>query len=80
VLRELRAREVTHRHIGSDVVGERVFFDTMHVGRLKGVGKVWQYSAVDGDCSFGFAKVGAGEKAARAAAAFLEHDVVPTLP
>ncbi|MDP9225398.1 MAG: helix-turn-helix domain-containing protein [Actinomycetota bacterium] len=78
ILRELRAREVTHRHIGSDVVGEQVFFDTMYVGRLKGVGKVWQYSAVDGACSFGFAKVRAGEKSARAAAAFLEHDVLPS--
>ena len=77
-LRELRAREVTRRHIGSDVVGEQVFLDTMYVGRLKGVGKVWQYSAVDGACSFGFATVRRGEKSARAAAAFLEHDVLPT--
>jgi transposase InsO family protein len=76
-LRELRAREVAHRHIGSDVVGEQVFLDTMYVGRLKGVGKVWQYSAVDGACSFGFARVRRGEKSARAAAAFLEHEVLP---
>ena len=78
VLRELRAREVIHRHIGSEVPGEQVFLDTMYVGRLKGVGKVWQYSAVDGACSFGFARVRRGEKSARAAAAFLEHDVLPT--
>jgi hypothetical protein len=78
VLRELRAREVIRRHIGSDVLGEQVFLETMYVGRLKGVGKVWQYSAVDGACSFGFAKVRAGEKSARAAAAFLEHEVVPS--
>lgn len=77
VLRELRAREVIRRHIGSDVLGEQVFLDTMYVGRLKGVGKVWQYSAVDGACSFGFATVRAGEKGSRAAAAFLEHDVFP---
>ena len=57
VLRDLRAREVIHRHIGSEVPGEQVFLDTMYVGRLKGVGKVWQYSAVDGACSFGFARV-----------------------
>jgi transposase InsO family protein len=76
-LRELRAREVIRRHIGSDVVGEQVFLDTMYVGRLKGVGKVWQYSAVDGACSFGFARVRRGEKSAKAAAAFLEHDVLP---
>ena len=77
-LRELRAREVIRRHIGSEVVGEQVFLDTMYVGRLKGVGKVWQYSAVDGACSFGFARVRRGEKSAQAAAAFLEHEVLPT--
>lgn len=76
-LRDLRAREVAHRHIGSDVVGEQVFLDTMYVGKLKGVGKIWQYSAVDGACSFGFAQVLAGEKSARAAARFLEREVLP---
>lgn len=76
-LRDLRAQEVTHRHIGSDIPGEQVFLDTMFVGKLKGVGKIWQYSAVDGSCSFGFAKVLAGEKSASAAATFLEHEVVP---
>ncbi len=76
-LRDLRAQEVTHRHIGSDVVGEQVFLDTMYVGRLKGVGKIWQYSAVDGACSFGFATVRRGEKSARAAAEFLECHVLP---
>ena len=77
VLRDLRAREVIHRHIGSDTVGEQVFLDTMYVGKLKGVGRIWQYSAVAGACSFGFATARAGEKSARAAAAFLEHHVLP---
>lgn len=77
VLRDLRAKEVTRRHIGSEVIGEQVFLDTMYVGRLKGVGKIWQYSAVDGACSFGFATVRRGEKSAQAAAAFLEHHVLP---
>ncbi len=77
VLRELRALEVTHRHIGSDVLGEQVFLDTMYVGKLKGVGKIWQYSAVHGACSFGFAQVRAGEKSAKASARFLEHHVLP---
>ncbi|HXF35995.1 MAG TPA: helix-turn-helix domain-containing protein [Actinomycetota bacterium] len=76
-LRDLRAREVTHRRIGSDTPGEQVFLDTMYVGKLKGVGKIWQYSAVDGACSFGFATVVAGEKSAQAAAEFLEHHVLP---
>jgi transposase InsO family protein len=77
-LRDLRAAQaVTHRHIGSEVVGEAVFLDTMYVGNLKGVGRVWQYTGVDGACSFGFARVRAGTKSAAAMADFLEHDIVP---
>ena len=77
-LRDLRAAQaVEHRHLGSDVVGEAVFLDTMYVGNLKGVGKVWQYTGVDGACSFGFAGAKAGKKTAAAMAQFLEHDIVP---
>lgn len=76
-LRDLRAQAVQHRHIGSDVVGEAVFLDTMYVGNLKGVGKVWQYTGVDGAASFGFARVRAGKKSATAMADFLEHDILP---
>lgn len=74
-LRDLRSIERAVMHIGSDVVGEQVFFDTMYIGNLKGVGKIWQYSAVDGACSFAFAKILAGEKSAAKAAEFLEADV-----
>lgn len=78
-LRDIRAKEaVTHTHIGSDIPGEQVFLDTMYVGRLKGVGAVWQYSATDGACSFGFARARSGRKSAQVAADFLEHDVVAT--
>ncbi len=77
VLRDLRSIERAVVHIGSDTLGEQVFFDTMYVGNLKGVGKIWQYTAVDGACSFAFAKVLAGEKSAAAAAAFLSRDVAP---
>jgi transposase InsO family protein len=77
-LRDLRATQaVQHRHIGSDVVGEQVFLDTMYVGHLKGVGKVWQYTGVDGACSFGFARTKAGKKSAQTMADFLEHDIAP---
>jgi len=76
-LRDLRAIERATVHIGSDTPGEQVFFDTMYVGNLKGVGKIWQYTAVDGACSFAFAKVLAGEKSAAAAAAFLQREVAP---
>lgn len=77
-LRDLRAAAVREPvHIGSDVVGEAVFLDTMYVGNLKGVGKVWQYTGVDGAASFGFARAKAGKKTAVAMADFLEHDIVP---
>lgn len=76
-LRDLRSIERATVHIGSDIPGEQVFFDTLYVGNLKGVGKIWQYSAVDGACSFGFARVFAGEKSAASAAAFLRHDIAP---
>ena len=73
-LRDLRAAQaVEHRHLGSDTVGEQVFFDTMYIGQLKGVGRLWQYSAVDGASSFGLARVVTGEKSAAAAAGFLRQ-------
>jgi len=78
VLREVRAiARATTVHIGSDVPGEELFFDTFYVGNLKGVGKVWQLSAVDGASSFGIARVIAGDKTAAVMARFLAEDVVP---
>jgi transposase InsO family protein len=76
-LRDLRAVERQRLHIGSETVGDEVFLDTMYVGNLKGVGKIWQHSAVDGACSFGFAQARLGPKSAVDAAAFLEHHVLP---
>jgi transposase InsO family protein len=78
-LREVRAIERARTvHIGSDVPGEEVFLDTFYVGHLKGVGKVWQLSAVDGASSFGMARVIAGPKSAAAMARFLADEVLPT--
>lgn len=78
VLRQVRAIERAKTvHIGSDVPGEELFLDTFYVGHLKGVGKVWQLSAVDGASSFGIARVIAGDKTAAVMARFLTEDVVP---
>ena len=78
-LREVRAIERAKTvHIGSDVPGEELFLDTFYVGHLKGVGKVWQLSAVDGASSFGIARVVAGGKTAARMARFLAEDVLPT--
>jgi transposase InsO family protein len=76
-LRDLRSIERASVHIGSDRLGEQVFLDTMYVGNLKGVGKIWQYTAVDGSCSFAFARAFAGDKSAARAASFLARDVAP---
>ena len=77
-LREIRAIErPTVMHIGSAVVGAELFADTMYVGKLKGVGTVWQYTMVDGACSFGFARAQGGRKSAKSMARFLEEDVLP---
>ncbi len=78
VLREVRAIERARTvHIGSDVPGEELFLDTFYVGHLKGVGKVWQLSAVDGASSFAIARVVAGDKTAAVMARFLSADVLP---
>ncbi len=77
-LREIRAIERPRvMHIGSAVVGAELFADTMYVGKLKGVGTVWQYTMVDGACSFGFARARGGRKSAKSMARFLEEDVLP---
>lgn len=77
-LRDVRAIERARTvHIGSEVPGEELFFDTFYVGHLKGVGKVWQLSAVDGASSFGIARVIAGDKTAAVMARFLVEDVLP---
>lgn len=77
-LREIRAIERPKiMHIGSDVVGAELFADTMYVGKLKGVGTIWQYTIVDGACSFGFARAAGGRKSAKSMARFLFEDVAP---
>jgi len=64
-------------HIQADQPGELVCVDTFYVGKLKGVGKVWQYTACDAACSFAVAQVSL-EFSAQAAARFLTSHVLPT--
>jgi transposase InsO family protein len=64
-------------HIQASKPGELVPLDTFYIGKLKGVGKVWQYTACDAACSFAVAQVSL-EFSARAAARFLTHRVLPT--
>jgi len=64
-------------HIQATKPGELVCVDTFYISKLKGVGKVWQYTACDAACSFAVAQVSL-EFSAKAAARFLTGRVVPT--
>ena len=77
--KELRlARCLEERHIEASGPGEVVQIDAFYIGKLKGVGKVWQYTACDAYGSFALARVAAGDVNAHGAAAFLREVVWPT--
>jgi transposase InsO family protein len=63
-------------HIQASKPGQLVSLDTFYIGKLKGVGKVWQYTACDAACSFAVAQVSLHFSAA-AAARFLTDRVLP---
>ncbi len=64
------------RHIEVTTPGELICLDTFYIGKLKGVGKVWQYTACDAACSYAVAQVSTAFSA-RAAARFLTERVLP---
>ena len=75
--RELqRVRSNRQVHVEADVPGELVCLDTFYVGKLKGVGKVWQITACDAACSYGVARL-LPELSAAAVATFLRQVLVP---
>lgn len=53
--------------------GQVVSLDTFYVGRLKGVGAVWQMTAVDVATRTAVVQLVVGDKTAAVAAAFLQH-------
>ena len=71
--RTLSRRKV--RHVLAEKPGELVCIDTFYIGKLKGVGKLWQLTACDAASSYAMAKVIAANNAAEAAA-FLRDVVV----
>ncbi|UCF87948.1 MAG: IS481 family transposase [bacterium] len=73
----LRAQGQKPRHIQASVPGELVCIDTFYIGKLKGGGKVWQYTACDAATSFGVARLITGNWSAKKSAAFLREAVVP---
>jgi len=71
-----RARGVRPRHVHATQPGELVCLDTFYIGKLKGVGKIWQVTACDAACSYGVAWV-LPELSAEATALFLGQILVP---
>ena len=69
-----KARPTPSRaHIEADEPGELVGFDCFYIGRLKGVGKVWQVTACDTASSFTWAQVFLGNPRAEISAGFLRE-------
>jgi transposase InsO family protein len=66
------------RHVEAAAPGELLSLDTFYVGKLKGVGKVWQITGCDVASSFGWARIIVGEVTAAAVLAFLRELVRPT--
>jgi len=72
----LAAQRRSGRHVEAKKPGELVCLDTFYIGKLKGVGKVWQLTACDAASSYAVAEVSL-DFSAKAAARFLEKRVVP---
>jgi transposase InsO family protein len=70
--RTLSRRKV--RHVQAENPGELVCIDMFYIGKLKGVGKLWQITACDAASSYAMAKIVAANNAAEAAA-FLRNVV-----
>ena len=66
------------RHVEADQPGDLWSLDTFYVGKLKGVGKVWQITGCDAASSFAWARLVIGEVTAAAVLAFLREVVRPT--
>ena len=65
------------RHVEAKTPGELVCLDCFYIGKLKGVGPVWQITACDAASSFALAQVFVGAPRARIIAEFLRQRVVP---
>ena len=66
------------RHVEAAQPGDLLSLDTFYVGKLKGVGKVWQITGCDVASSFGWARLILGEVTAVAVLDFLRDVVRPS--
>jgi transposase InsO family protein len=76
LLTERTAKPV--RHVEARQPGHLLSLDTFYVGKLKGVGKVWQITGCDVASSFAWAQLVIGEVTAAAVLAFVREVVRPT--
>jgi len=72
-----RQRPRPARHLDAAEPGALLSLDTFYVGKLKGVGKVWQITGCDAASSFGWAHLIVGEVTAAAVLSFLGTVVRP---
>jgi transposase InsO family protein len=61
----------SRRHVQARFPGQLVCFDCFYIGKLKGVGKVWQVTACDAASSYGLATVFIGNPHSAVTARFL---------
>jgi transposase InsO family protein len=74
--RKLERARRRRRHVQAEEPGELVSLDSFYIGKLKGVGKVWQLTACDAASSYAAARIVVGPTA-EATARFLREDLVP---
>jgi len=74
--RKIQAIRAQGRHIEAEEPGELVCLDTFYVGKLKGVGRVWQITACDAACSYAVATLTTAHTA-EACARFLRKVLLP---
>lgn len=67
----------SQRHVEVNTVAELVCLDCFYIGKLKGVGKVWQITACDAASSYALAMIFVGDPSAKVAARFLRKRVIP---
>jgi hypothetical protein len=73
---ERTRRRPLRAHVEAQYPGDLVCLDAFYIGKLKGVGKVWQLTACDAACSYGIATL-VPRVTQHAAINFLRKHVVP---
>jgi transposase InsO family protein len=71
-----RLRHGRMQHVQATQPGELVCLDTFYIGKLKGVGKVWQLTACDAATSYGVARI-LPALSHTAVSRFLRHVLLP---